>query len=58
MTCSIAGPISSLAAASKPQPGDLIPFRTPENIGPVAPGKVMQAHIHGLPAILIRVVAA
>lgn len=58
MTRSIAGPISSLSAASKPQPGNLIPSRTPEDIGPVAPGEVMQAHIHGLPAIRIHVVVA
>lgn len=54
----IAGPISSLSAASKPQPGDLIPSHTPEDIGPIAPGKVMQAHMHGLPAIRVPVVAA
>ncbi len=58
MTRSIAGPISPLSPASKPHPGDLIPSRTPEDIGPIAPGEAMQAHMHGLPAIRVRVVAA
>ncbi len=58
MTCSITGPINPPSAASKPQPGDLIPSRTPEDIGPIAPGEAMQAHKHGLPAIRVRAVAA
>jgi len=58
MTCSIAGQISHLPIAFKPQPGDLIHSSAPENVGPVVPGEVMKGRIHGLPSIRVRVVAA
>ncbi|RRB43613.1 fumarylacetoacetate hydrolase family protein, partial [Escherichia coli] len=38
-------------------PGDLIFSGTPENVGPVVPGDVMEGVIAGLPGLSVRVVA-
>ena len=37
-------------------PGDIIFSGTPENVGPVVRGDVMDAHIDGLPDIRVKVV--
>ena len=37
-------------------PGDSIYSGTPENVGPVVPGDVMQGSIAGLPTLGVRVV--
>jgi len=37
-------------------PGDIIYSGTPENVGPVVPGDVMDAHIDGIPDIRVKVV--
>ena len=36
-------------------PGDIIYSGTPENVGPVVPGDVMQGSIAGLPTLDVRV---
>ena len=38
------------------QPGDIIYSGTPENVGPVVKGDVMDAHIDGLPDIRVKVI--
>ena len=58
MTWSVAEQISHLSHAFELQPGDLIYSGTPENVGPVVPGDIMEGHIDGLPEIRVRVVAA
>ena len=58
MTWSVAEQISQLSAAFELRPGDLIYSGTPENVGPVVPGDLMEGHIDGLPPIRVRVVAA
>ncbi len=58
MIWSVAEQISQLSAAFELQPGDIIYSGTPENVGPVVPGDVMEGHIDGLPEIHVKVVAA
>jgi len=56
MTWSVAEQISQLSAAFELLPGDIIYSGTPENVGPVVRGDLMEGHIDGLPDIVLRVV--
>jgi fumarylpyruvate hydrolase len=56
MLWSVAEQISKLSEAFELMPGDLIYSGTPENVGPVVRGDVMEGHIDGLPALSVRVV--
>jgi 2-keto-4-pentenoate hydratase/2-oxohepta-3-ene-1,7-dioic acid hydratase in catechol pathway len=56
MIWSVAEQISRLSDAFELMPGDIIYSGTPENVGPVVRGDVMEAHIDGLPDIRVRVV--
>ena len=56
MTWNVAEQISKLSQAFELFPGDLIYSGTPENVGPVVPGDVMQGSIAGLPTLDVRVV--
>jgi len=56
MIWSVAEQISNLSRAFELRPGDIIYSGTPENVGPVVKGDVMQGHIDGLPDISVRVV--
>ncbi|HEX4233452.1 MAG TPA: fumarylacetoacetate hydrolase family protein [Caldimonas sp.] len=55
MTWSVAEQVSKLSQAFELFPGDLIYSGTPENVGPVVPGDVMQGFIAGLPTLDVRV---
>src|SRR5215471_431930 len=48
MIWSVAEQVSRLSEAFELAPGDIIYSGTPENVGPVVPGDVMDAHIDGL----------
>ena len=56
MIWSVAEQVSKLSEAFELMPGDIIYSGTPENVGPVVKGDVMDAHIDGLPDIRVRVV--
>ncbi len=56
MIWSVAEQISKLSQAFELMPGDIIFSGTPENVGPVVPGDVMEGVIAGLPALSVRVV--
>jgi 2-keto-4-pentenoate hydratase/2-oxohepta-3-ene-1,7-dioic acid hydratase in catechol pathway len=56
MIWSVAEQISKLSEAFELQPGDIIYSGTPENVGPVVKGDVMDGHIDGLPDIRVKVV--
>ena len=56
MIWSVAEQISKLSEAFELMPGDIIYSGTPENVGPVVKGDIMDAHIDGLPDIRVRVV--
>ncbi len=56
MIWSVAEQISKLSEAFELMPGDLIYSGTPENVGPVVRGDVMEGHIDGLPNLSVRVV--
>ncbi len=58
MTWSVAEQIAQLSTAFELMPGDIIYSGTPENVGPVVPGDVMEGHIDGLPNLMVKVVAA
>ncbi len=55
MIWSVAEQIAKLSQAFELMPGDLIYSGTPENVGPVVPGDVMQGSIAGLPTLDVRV---
>jgi fumarylpyruvate hydrolase len=55
MTWNVAEQIAKLSQAFELMPGDLIYSGTPENVGPVVPGDVMQGSIAGLPTLDVRV---
>lgn len=57
MIWSVAEQISKLSEAFELMPGDLIFSGTPENVGPVGPGDLMEGTIAGLPGLSVRVVA-
>ena len=56
MIWSVAEQISKLSEAFELMPGDLIYSGTPENVGPVVRGDIMEGHIDGLPNLLVKVV--
>lgn len=56
MIWSVAEQISKLSEAFELMPGDLIYSGTPENVGPVVKGDVMEGHIDGLPNIGVKIV--
>jgi len=56
MIWSVAEQVSKLSQAFELAPGDIIYSGTPENVGPVVAGDVMEGHIDGLPNIRVRVV--
>jgi len=55
MIWSVAEQISRLSAAFELKPGDVIYSGTPENVGPVVKGDVIDCHIDGLPNLGIRI---
>ena len=55
MIWNVAEQISKLSQAFELKPGDIIFSGTPENVGPVVPGDVMQGSIAGLPTLDVRV---
>ncbi len=56
MIWSVAEQISKLSEAFELMPGDLIYSGTPENVGPVVRGDVMEGHIDRLPNLSVKVV--
>ena len=56
MIWSVAEQVSKLSEAFELMPGDIIYSGTPENVGPVVKGDVMEGHIDGLPDIRVKVV--
>jgi len=56
MIWSVAEQISRLSAAFELFPGDIVYSGTPENVGPVVRGDVIETHIDGLPNMSIRIV--
>jgi 2-keto-4-pentenoate hydratase/2-oxohepta-3-ene-1,7-dioic acid hydratase in catechol pathway len=56
MIWSVAEQISKLSEAFELMPGDIIYSGTPENVGPVVRGDLMEGHIDGLPSIRLKVV--
>ena len=56
MIWTIAEQISKLSEAFELAPGDIIYSGTPENVGPVVKGDIIDAHIDGLPDIRVKIV--
>lgn len=56
MIWSVAEQISRLSEAFELFPGDIIYSGTPENVGPVVRGDVIQIHIDRLPELSVRIV--
>jgi len=56
MIWNVAEQIANLSRAFELMPGDIIYSGTPENVGPVVKGDVMDAHIEGLPDLRVKVV--
>lgn len=56
MIWSVAEQISRLSEAFELFPGDIIYSGTPENVGPVVKGDVIECHIDGLPELSVRIV--
>ena len=56
MIWSVAEQIAKLSEAFELMPGDIIYSGTPENVGPVVRGDVIDCHIDGLPNLGIRIV--
>jgi 2-keto-4-pentenoate hydratase/2-oxohepta-3-ene-1,7-dioic acid hydratase in catechol pathway len=56
MLWSVAEQIANLSEANTLYPGDIIYSGTPENVGPVVRGDVMEIHIDRLPNLQVRVV--
>ncbi len=56
MIWSVAEQISKLSQAFELAPGDIIYSGTPENVGPVVRGDVIDCHIDGLPGLSVRIV--
>jgi fumarylpyruvate hydrolase len=56
MIWSVAEQISKLSQANELMAGDIIYSGTPENVGPVVRGDVIDCHIDGLPNLGIRIV--
>ncbi|MFM8548568.1 MAG: fumarylacetoacetate hydrolase family protein [Betaproteobacteria bacterium] len=56
MIWNVAEQISRLSQAFELFPGDIIYSGTPENVGPVVRGDIIDCHIDGLPDLSIRIV--
>jgi len=56
MIWSVAEQISKLSEAFELMPGDIIFSGTPENVGPVVKGDVVECHIDGLPNMSVKIV--
>jgi 2-keto-4-pentenoate hydratase/2-oxohepta-3-ene-1,7-dioic acid hydratase in catechol pathway len=56
MIWSVAEQIARLSEANALYPGDIIYSGTPENVGPVVRGDVIEMHIDGLPNLSVRIV--
>ena len=56
MIWSVAEQIAKLSEAFELMPGDIIYSGTPENVGPVARGDVIEMHIDGLPNLSVKIV--
>ena len=56
MIWSVAEQIARLSQAFELKAGDIVFSGTPENVGPVVPGDLMEGTIVGLPALQVRVV--
>lgn len=56
MIWSVAEQISRLSMANELMAGDIIYSGTPENVGPVVRGDVIECHIDGLPNLSVRIV--
>ena len=56
MLWSVAEQISKLSEAFELMPGDIIYSGTPENVGPVVRGDVIDCHIDGLPNLSVKIV--
>jgi 2-keto-4-pentenoate hydratase/2-oxohepta-3-ene-1,7-dioic acid hydratase in catechol pathway len=56
MIWNVAEQIANLSKAFELQPGDLIYSGTPENVGPVVKGDIMDAHIDGLPDLRVKII--
>ena len=56
MIWSVAEQISKLSEAFELFPGDIIFSGTPENVGPVVRGDVIEMHIDGLPDLSVKIV--
>lgn len=55
MILSVAEQISNLPGAFELQPGAIIHSGTPENVGPVVRGDVIDCHIDGLPNLSVKI---
>ena len=56
MLWSVAEQISKLSEANELFPGDIIYSGTPENVGPVVRGDVIEMHIDGLPNLSVKII--
>ena len=56
MIWSVAEQINKLSEANELFPGDIIYSGTPENVGPVVRGDVIEMHIDGLPNLSVKIV--
>ncbi|MFL6660700.1 MAG: fumarylacetoacetate hydrolase family protein [Rhizobacter sp.] len=56
MIWNVAEQVRRLSQAFELMPGDIIFSGTPENVGPVVPGDVMEGYIAGLPTLNVKVV--
>jgi 2-keto-4-pentenoate hydratase/2-oxohepta-3-ene-1,7-dioic acid hydratase in catechol pathway len=56
MIWSVAEQISQLSQANELLPGDIIYSGTPENVGPVVRGDVIEMHIDNLPNLSVKIV--
>ena len=56
MIWSVAEQIANLSEAFELFPGDIIYSGTPENVGPVVVGDVIEMHIDGLPNLSVKIV--
>jgi len=56
MIWNVAEQVSKLSQAFELMPGDIIFSGTPENVGPVVPGDVMEGFIAGMPTLNVKVV--
>ncbi len=53
---SVAEQISKLSEAFELFPGDIIYSGTPENVGPVVRGDLIEMHVEGLPNLSVKIV--